>query len=1076
MADDGEASTSSLTEGMFDAFLSFRGKDTRNLFTDFLYRELAKYQKLQVFRDEPGLEPGDEIQGTLMEAIKRSRMFIVVMSPNYLESRWCLMELKEMLKYSNKKKRSIFPIFYHVEPSEMRLRQTEESKKAMETHEQRYGKDTVDSWKSALDTVSGLSGDHIVEDKDYESEVMEKIAKKVLAKHREIKQVLTKFDSEFDAVESLLNLESLNTLGMVGIYNEDGKIDTTTFAFELYYQIKYEFQEASFLSDVSTQVWKNTANGLENLKKEVLSDMDVEESTKQRLQHRRVLLVLEGVDSIEHLELLLGELGIRDLFGPDSGSRIIITTENKSLFQDSPVMNGAKVEPYCIREGEYDGNRGSFTMMEENVVGLKEEFSEVIKQLKEENSAGNVVSIVGMAGLGKTTLARKVYTSSEARQLFPCRAWATISKQPIWIEVFRELLKCMKVRKSEYENSSEEELKEKVRNCLNGKKYLVVLDDLWETKVWDLIKDSLPPDRKNSSMILITTRNSHVAYHARSKDPHNRPNLLDKDQSWEMFQNIVFGGEECPDHLTPIGRSIAFDSCKGLPLAIKTVAGLVVMRERTEVAWTEIKNLLPYWDAFEDEECVKAMQKILKLSYDDLPDKIKPCFLYLAVYPEDKKIRVRDLMELWIIEGFIQQPRQTRRRFVAPQPEDIAEKYMKEMVYRNVVQVASKRSDGEGFKTCQIHDLFRDLCISESARNSNARELSFSCNTRSYACSATCNESRTCSLFLFGDPGNWSSHIPAEESFRVHVLYFSSFRLNVAEEEDMQRLIHLRYFRAGLMFSKYLDHRVNKLETLDRMEELETLHLLEHKVFEIRTAEIKQLKHLRSVARVKLLGERRGRGGGGGERVIMRNLQTAYHVSLDPESEFLNTNGFIFPNLTTLGLDLSFFQKVGMEPLNLHLLKSLRKLKLTFYDSEENLFSLDEIVLPPNLTKISFSNSTLNYSDMDALGRITSLQILKLFVVNCGRDTAETLDFGGAGSFPQLQVLILTDVYVKSLAMDEGAMPRLRRVVICDCKILEEVPEQMISLGSNFEIGDYEDSDSDSDHDSQFDYGDDDYY
>ncbi|MED6149841.1 hypothetical protein PIB30_066425 [Stylosanthes scabra] len=420
MADDGEAS-SSLSKGMCDVFLNFRGPDTGKEFTDHLYYRLAKIEKLRVFRDVPGLEPGKEILPSLMDGIKRSWMFIVVMSSDYLSSRSCLEELEEILKYSdNGKKRLIYPIFYHVNPAELRYQKSPESQKAMEVHKRHVGVEKVEVWKKAVLRVSWLSGKHIVKNKEYESEVIGEIAEKVvLPKHQEIKQVLNKFDSEFEAVKSRLKLESRNTFHMVGIYEEDAKIGITTFAFELYNKIKnkHGFQEASFLGDVSKQLWENTANGLENLKKELLSDMGVEESTKQRLQHRRVLVVLEGVDSKEHLKLLLEQQAIRDLFARDNGSRIIITTENKNLFQHSPVMmNGAQLETYCIREGGIiDGNRGSFTMMEEKVVEMEKDYSGKVKnnQLKDEGSPGNVDSMVGMGGLDKTTLAPKVYNNSK---------------------------------------------------------------------------------------------------------------------------------------------------------------------------------------------------------------------------------------------------------------------------------------------------------------------------------------------------------------------------------------------------------------------------------------------------------------------------------------------------------------------------------------------------------------------------------------------------------------------------------------------------------------------------------------
>ncbi|MED6149871.1 hypothetical protein PIB30_066815 [Stylosanthes scabra] len=723
MADDGDASSSSSSsEGMYDAFLSFRGEDTRYLFTDHLYYRLAEKEKLKVFRDDPDLKMGDQIDSTLMETIKRSRMFVVVISENYVSSSWCLMELEVMLKYSNNgKKRPIFPIFYDVEPAEVRHQISQKSKKAMEDHERRVGVEKVKAWKLALSTLCGLSGQHIVVNKHYETQVMGEIAEKVLAKHGEMKQLLYRFDSQFEIVESLLNLESRDTLGMVAIY-EDAKIDITTFAFELYYKIKYEFKAASFLLDVSRKL-REDANGLENLQKDLLSDM-----------------------------------GRGAWFG--RGSRIIITTEVKDLLHK---IDGVENRTHCIHEDEFNGNSGSFTMMEENVVGLEEDFDKVIKQLKgEEGSPGNVVSIVGMGGLGKTTLARMVYNSNEARELFHCRAWATISQNPLLIKVFKNLLQCLKVPESKYENSSEEKkLKEMVRKHLNGKKYLLVLDDVWDTNnPWGALRNCFPRNN-NGSMILVTTRDDRVANVLESKNPHLTVSLMNEEESWQLFHNEVFYSTVCPLELERIGRSIA-ESCNGLPLLIKTTAGIVAKRERSEEAWEEMKKVLPYWSIAEDKDG-KKMMETLKLSYDDLSEQMKPCFLYLGAFPEDEEIFVRDLVSMWIAEEFIRKPkiqagRRSGKEAPSPpaaamiEPEEIGEQYLKELVDRNLVQVVKRRSDGRGVKSCKIHDSIRELCILVSESN-NVVSLSFPSDVGmgSYACLVTCNGSSTCSLFAYRD-------------------------------------------------------------------------------------------------------------------------------------------------------------------------------------------------------------------------------------------------------------------------------------------------------------------------------------
>ncbi|XP_057762430.1 disease resistance protein RPP13-like [Arachis stenosperma] len=1017
--------SSSLSEGMYDVFLNFRGEDTRFLFTDYLYHGLADVKNLQVFRDDPGLELGDEIKPTLMEAIKRSRIHIVVMSENYVSSSWCLLELEQMLKYSNNgNKRSVIPVFYRVNPAEVRYQISDKSKEAMNKHENREGKDKAEAWKLALSTVCGISGKHIVEKGDqYETGVIGKIAEEVSRKLLEIKQQLNRFDYQFEVVESLLNLESCDTVRVVGIHEDlRGKSYITTFAFELYYKIKYEFRAASFVVDVSKQLRKNTANGLEIVQKELFSDMALE--TMQELQYKRVLLVLEGVDSKEHLELLEG-MGIVDWFGP--GSRIIITTENQDIFQNSPVMNGVEIETHCIREGDIIGINRS--VKEKNVVGFVKDFIDVINQLREEDSMRrNVVSIVGMGGSGKTTLARMIYDSNEVRKVFPCRAWATVSKDYREKEVFSSLFRSL-MSSSTQIPENEEELKSKVRIHLNEKrrKYLVVLDDVWDTQVWNKLKDYLLPKHNNGSRILVTTRNVRVANYAGSKEPHHEPSRLNGEESWELFRSEVFGGEVCPAELEPIGKSIA-ESCKDLPLAIVTIAGVVAKRKRSETEWKSIENLIPHWC---DDDDIDRMKKILKTSYDDLPKNLKPLFLYLGVFPEDYEIKVRELIRLWMAEGFIQ-VRQTGTSKAPPQPEDIGEDYLKALVDRNLVQVARRSSDGEGVKTCQIHDLFRDLCISESNGNNNARRLSFPVD--SYVCSVTCSESQTCSLLFFGkDAEEWSSHVP--KNLRVNVLYLSPFTKEVAREEVMEKLIHLRYFRAGAYWdlSNYLC-KIEELETLD-------IYTNRDKGPEINIGQIKQLRHLHCSHEYLTLSQEEG------TRDKMQNLQTLSYVHLTPQVEFL-LNAGCFPNLISLGLYLFDFGIKEKEHLrSLHCLKYLKKLKLEFYGCR---LSLDAIAFPPSLTKIKLSHvnaKELNSEDIHALGRIASLKTLKLYVATC----ADNLNWGGAGSFPQLRVLHMTRVRLKCLRLGNGSMPRLQRVHIRWCPELKDVDKRVLSLAGNFE-------------------------
>ncbi|XP_015962217.2 TMV resistance protein N-like [Arachis duranensis] len=470
-------------------------------------------------------------------------MSILILCDEYPTSKWCLDELVKIMECShNGTKRPVLPVYYYVTKSDVRY-QLNEYAKAMTDHQNkgRYNH-KLKAWRSALSEVGKSYGQRCNQNTPWGmalDNIVEEVTKRLPPMPLCIDRPLG-CDSELEEAKSLLQIDSRATCLMLGIHG-DGEL--SKFVAELYNKIRPHFVTASFLSNISEKT-NESGGGLEHLQETLLSEMGEEIKTKigstfkgsseikQRLGQKRVLLVLDDVDNIQ-LKSLAGGI---DWFGP--GSRIIITTRYEDVLDEHVLNNGIEVKKYCYDEGEFDGNKGSYSMMEENIVGLQKDFDEVINQLKEEDSPRNVVSIVGMGALGKTTLARKIYNSKEVRKLFPCRAWTTISKEYMEKEVFRNLLNSLTLQKSKYKNSSEEELKEKVRKCLNGKKYLVVLDDVWETEAWDKLKDYLP-DNKNGSMILITTRKNHVAYYARSKDPHHQQNFLDKDQSWEMFCNKV---------------------------------------------------------------------------------------------------------------------------------------------------------------------------------------------------------------------------------------------------------------------------------------------------------------------------------------------------------------------------------------------------------------------------------------------------------------------------------------------------------------------------------------------------------
>jgi hypothetical protein len=290
---------------------------------------------------------------------------------------------------------------------------------------------------------------------------------------------------------------------------------------------------------------------------------------------------------------------------------------------------------------------------------------------------------------------------------------------------------------------------------LKGKRYLVVMDDIWRTEVWDEVS-SVFPINSNGSRILITSRNKEVALHASLSPPYYLLPFLNDNESWELLRKKVFRGEICPPELESLGKQIA-KGCCGLPLSIVVLAGILANKEKSIHMWSKFVGHVNSFLTREEDTTI--CQKILSLSYTDLPRRLKPCFLYFGMYPEDFEIPVRQLMHLWVAEGFLQH---TGHRY----PEDVAELYLEELIDRSLIQVASKRRDG-GVKECRIHDLLRELCISEGAEetflevhsayhlsSNKSRRLSIQGDPRQYMSLNPSVTTYARSLFLFGDQEN----------------------------------------------------------------------------------------------------------------------------------------------------------------------------------------------------------------------------------------------------------------------------------------------------------------------------------
>ncbi|XP_050367143.1 disease resistance protein RPV1-like [Argentina anserina] len=347
-----------LTRWEYDVFISFRGEDTRKGFTDNLYTALDD-QGIKTFRDDPELEKGEAIAPALSAAIEKSRFAVIVLSPNYATSTWCLDELVQILECMKanpvdaSSSGRVLPIFYNVNPSDVR-KQTGSFKEAFCNLEKRFGidgKEKVRRWRFALTEVANLSG-RTLEECRYERELIRYIVEDILKKLQfaafSIAENLVAMESRLQPVFLHLGLGA-DDVRFIGIWGMGG-IGKTTMVTEVYVRISREFECSYLLTNVRDHSVEK--DGLLNLQKQLLSGMisrekadnilnsqDGAAAIKRRLARKRVLLILDNVKQLKDLEYLAGS---PNWFG--SGSRVLITTRDEHLLIQHEVERRLKVE------------------------------------------------------------------------------------------------------------------------------------------------------------------------------------------------------------------------------------------------------------------------------------------------------------------------------------------------------------------------------------------------------------------------------------------------------------------------------------------------------------------------------------------------------------------------------------------------------------------------------------------------------------------------------------------------------------------------------------------------------------
>ncbi|KAH0692742.1 hypothetical protein KY285_019839 [Solanum tuberosum] len=281
----------------------------------------------------------------------------------------------------------------------------------------------------------------------------------------------------------------------------------------------------------------------------------------------------------------------------------------------------------------------------ENVMeGYNEERERMVQRLTRGSGSNRreVVSVVGMPGIGKTTFAKTILFDNSIKRVFRIRGWITVSNNYDLRKLLLVLLRDV-IRMGDGNDNTMDigKLAERVQQGLKGEKYFIVVDDIWSQKAWDRISHWFP-DCGNRSRILLTSRDNKVGEYAATNPNESlvmRP--LTQDESRCLFYHKVFGenysirGSDI-DEFEKVGEKVV-TNCKGLPLMITAVAGILSSKSKLD-EWMEVAQSV---SSLVNDDDYKQCLKVVALSYNNLPSLMKACFLHFGVFPKAHVISVK---------------------------------------------------------------------------------------------------------------------------------------------------------------------------------------------------------------------------------------------------------------------------------------------------------------------------------------------------------------------------------------------------------------------------------------------------
>lgn len=670
-----------------------------------------------------------------------------------------------------------------------------------------------------------------------------------------------------------------------------------------------------------------------------------------------------------------------------------------------------------------------------------------------------VLSIFGFGGLGKTTLANEV--KRKIGRQFDYQAFVSVSQKPDMKRILCDILPQLTKTKEDgrvtqltkeddfvkqIETWDEKRLIEKLRELLQLKRYIIIIDDAWSIAAWEQLKCVLP-ENNLCSRVITTTRIESVARACCSHpgDRCYRIEPLRELHSRNLFFKRIFGCVDgCPVQLKHVSAEI-LKKCGGLPLAIVSIASLLASKPQTKAQWEKVRASIG--SALEKNPDLDGMKNILSLSYNDLPPYLKTCLLYLSIFPEDYVIERGSLVRRWIAEGFIdEEPGQSM--------EDVAESYFNELINRSMIQPVDIGYDGMA-RACRLHDMMLELITSKATQENFAtildlnqisskpegvvRRLSIQNHGLEHPLvqDQMMSLSHVRSLTIFGSHCN--RRLPFDEFRVLRVLSIDGNLFEVADLKMICKLYQLKYLRLRL--------HTNELPTqIGDLQNLETLEIdTWDEELPCGVARLQKLRHLVAYGRAKL---REGVGS-------MRALQTFKNFSICNSSMSAVQELGDLTNLRELSV--SWEQAEPSDPrYKEYFINSLSKL------SSQNLRTLSIVspgavpvdflasLSPPlllerfwmtrsyfqrcpkwiaplnNLAELGLNVWEVEENDMHVLGELPALLHFELWVVALHK---EKIVIAGTG-FQSLKTFRMWSG-LPCLTFEERSMPKLETLKLC---------------------------------------------